>query len=87
MEVLIEFPICKEPIFVNFEFFVAGDTSDGGFFFYGVNSKQRFFSTPFTAVESQESSAFKELTAVHVTWWNKDILAKFRGKKLLDIYW
>jgi hypothetical protein len=45
-----------------------------------VNSKQRFFSTPFTAVESQESSAFKELTAVHVTWWNKDILPKFRGK-------
>ena len=70
----------QRTIFVNFEFFVAGDTSDGGFFVYGVNSKQRFFSTPFTAVESQESSAFKELTAVHVTWWNKDILAKFRGK-------
>jgi hypothetical protein len=65
---------------VKFEFSVAGDASDGGFFVYRVNSKQRLFSRPFTAVESQESSAFKELTAVHETWTNEDILAKFSGK-------
>jgi hypothetical protein len=80
LEVLNGFPICKEPIIVKFEFSVAGDASDGGFFVYRVNSKQRLFSRPFTAVESQESSAFKELTAVHETWTNEDILAKFSGK-------
>jgi hypothetical protein len=80
LEVLNGFPICKEPIIVKFEFSVAGDSSDGAFFVYKVNSKQRFFSRPFTAVESQESSTFKELTAVHETWTNKDILAEFSGK-------
>jgi hypothetical protein len=65
---------------VKFEFSVAGDASDGEFFVYRVNSKQRLFSRPFTAVESQESSAFEKLTAVHETWTNEDILAKFSGK-------
>jgi hypothetical protein len=73
------FPICKEPSVVKFEFSVAGDASDRGFFVYKVASKQRLFSRPFSVAESQESSTFKELTAVHETWTNKDILAEFTG--------
>ena len=38
------FPICKESSIVKFEFSVAGDASDRGFFVYKVESKQRLFS-------------------------------------------
>ena len=68
MENLNGFPICKEPTIVKFEFSVAGGASDRGFFVYRVNSKQRLFSRPFTAAESQESYTFQELTAVIDTW-------------------
>ena len=71
------FPICKEPSIVKFEFSVAGDASDRGFFVYRVDSKQRLFSRPFSVAESQQSSTFKELTAVHETWTNMDILKEF----------
>ena len=74
------FLFCKEPTICNFEYSVVGDVSDRGFFVYKVNSKQRLFSRPFTAVEFQESSTFRELTAVHETWTNEDILAEFSGK-------
>ena len=74
------YPICKEPTICKFEFSVGGDASDRGFFVYKVNSKQRLFSRPFTAVEFQESSTFKELTAVHETWTNDEILTEFSGK-------
>ena len=49
---------------------------------YKVESKQRLFSRPFTVVESQESSTFKELTAVHETWTNPDILNEYTGKTI-----
>ena len=74
------FPICKDSSFVKCEFSVAGDASDRGFFVYKVESKQRLFSRPFTVAESKESSTFKELTAVHETWKNVDILKEFAGK-------
>jgi hypothetical protein len=77
LENLNGFPICKEPTIVKFEFSVAGGASDRGFFVYRVNSKQRLFSKPFIAAESQESSTFQELTAVIETWTNKDFLVKF----------
>jgi hypothetical protein len=79
LENLNGFPICKEPTIVKFEFSVAGGASDRGFFVYRVNSKQRLFSKPFTAAESQESSTFQELTAVIETWTNEDFLVKFTG--------
>ena len=79
MENLNGFPICKEPTIVKFEFSVAGGASDRGFFVYRVNSKQRLFSGPFTAAESQESSTFQELIAVIETWINEDFLVKFTG--------
>ena len=77
LEELNGFPICKEPTIVKFEFSVAGDASNRGFFVYRMNSKQRLSSRPFTAAESEESSTFKELTAVHETWTNEDILVEF----------
>ena len=67
---------------VKFEFSFAGDASDRGFFVYKVESKQRLFSRPFTVVKYQESSTFKELTAVHETWTNPDILNEFAGKTI-----
>jgi hypothetical protein len=76
------YPICQDASIVKFEFSVAGDASDRGFFVYKVESKQRLFSRPFTAVESQESSTFKELTAVHETWTNPDILNEYAGKTI-----
>jgi hypothetical protein len=44
-----------------------------------VNSKQRLFSGPFTAVESQKSSTFQDLIAVIETWIKEDFLVK--------VYW
>ena len=38
------YPICQEPSIVKFEFSVAGDASDRGFFMYKVESKQRLMS-------------------------------------------
>ena len=65
---------------MKFEFSVAGDASDRGFFVYKLNSKERLFFRPFTAVESKESSTFKELTAVHETWTREDVLVEYSGK-------
>ena len=76
------YPICQEPSIVKFEFSVAGDASDRGFFMYKVESKQRLISRPFTAAESQESSTFKELTAVHETWTNPDILYEYGNRTI-----
>ena len=50
------------------------------FFMYKVESKQKLFSRAFTVVESQESSTFKELTAVHETWTNPNILIEYANK-------
>ena len=47
---------------------------------YKVESKQILFSRAFTVVESQESSTFKELTAVHETWTNPNILIEYANK-------
>ena len=41
---------------------------------------KKVFSRPFTAAESEESSTFKELTAVKETWTRIDVLEEFRGK-------
>ena len=49
---------------------------------YKVASKQRLMSRTFTAVESQESSTFKELTAVHETWTNPDILNEYANRTI-----
>ena len=76
-------PICQDASIVKFKLSVAGDAIDRGFLcVYKVESKQRLFSRPFTVVESQESSTFKELTAVHETWTNPDILNEFAGKTI-----
>jgi hypothetical protein len=80
LEELNGYPICKEPSVVKFEFSVAGDASDRGFFVYKLGSKQRLSSRPFTAAESEESSTFKELTAVHETWTKEDILIEFENR-------
>ena len=72
-----EYPICKKPTIVSFEFSVASDASDRGFFAYRVSSKQRVFSRPFTLAESEESSTFKELTAIHDTWTDESNLRDF----------
>ena len=75
-----EYPICKKPTIVRFEFSIASDASDRGFFAYKVASKQRVFSRPFTLVESEESSTFKELTAIHDTWMDETNLREFEGE-------
>ena len=80
LEELNGYPICKEPTVVKFEFSVAGDASNRGFFVYKLGSKQRLSSRPFTAAESEESSTFKELTAVHETWTKEDILIEFENR-------
>jgi hypothetical protein len=46
----------------------------------GVSSKQRVFSRPFTLAESEESSTFKELTAIHDTWTDESNLRDFEGE-------
>ena len=74
------YPITKESSITAFEFALASDASDKGFFSYRVKSLQRAFSRPFSADESKESSTFKELTAVKETWSKTDILEEFRGK-------
>ena len=76
------YPICQDASIVKFEFSVAGDASDRGFFMYKVESKQRLMSRPFTAVESQESSTFRELTAVHETLTNPDILNEYANRTI-----
>ena len=44
-----------DPSLAHFEFFIAGDASDKGFFTYKVESKDRVISRPFTAAEAKES--------------------------------
>ena len=77
---LSEYPICKDSTIVGFEFSIASDASDRGFFAYKVASKQRVFSRPFSVAESEESSTFKELTAIHETWTREDVLIEFSGQ-------
>ena len=77
---LNSFPTCKDSSIAKCEFSVAGDASDRGFFVYKVESKQRLYSRPSTVAESKESSTFKELTAVHESWKNVDILKELAGK-------
>ena len=77
---LSEYPICKDPTIVSFEFSIASDASDRGFFAYKVASKQRVISRHFSAAESQESSTFRELTAIHETWIKEDNFRKFSGQ-------
>ena len=43
-------------------------------------SKQRVISRPFSAAESEESSTFKELTAIQETWICEDNLREFSGQ-------
>ena len=43
-------------------------------------SKQRDISRPFSEAESQESSTFKDLTAIHETWIKEDNLREFSGQ-------
>ena len=74
------YPICQDSSVIKFEFSVSGDASDRGFFMYKVESRQKLFSRAFTVVESQESSTFKELTAVHETWTNPNILIEYANK-------
>ena len=74
------YPICKSATITKFEFSTASDASDRGFFSYRVHSLKKVFSSPFTAVESEESSTFKELTAVPETWCNEDVFVDFEGK-------
>ena len=76
------YPIRKQSSITAFEFALAGDASDRGFFTYKVESLKRAFSRPFTADESEESSTFRELTAVEETWTKPDILEEFRGKTI-----
>ena len=74
------YPITKESSVTAFDFALASDASDLGFFSYRVDSLQRAFSRPFSADESEESSTFKELTAIKDTWSRIDVLEEFRGK-------
>ena len=50
------FPITKDSSVTAFDFAVASDASDMGFFSYRVDSLQRTYSRPFSAAESEESS-------------------------------
>ena len=74
------YPITKESSVTAFDFALASDASDKGFYSYRVDSLQRAFSRPFSADESEESSTFKELTAIKDTWSRIDVLEEFRGK-------
>ena len=47
---------------------------------YRVESKSRVISRPFSQAESEESSTFSELTAVHETWTDITILVEFQGQ-------
>ena len=69
-----------DPSLNNFEFSIAGDASDKGFFTYKVDSKDRVISRPFTAAESKESSTFRELTTVHEVWTDEETLTEFAGQ-------
>jgi hypothetical protein len=50
---LSEYQICKDPTIVTFEFSIASDASDRGFFAYKVVSKQRVISRHFSEAESK----------------------------------
>ena len=75
-----EYPISFDPSLTHFEFSIAGDASDKGFFTYKVGSNDRVISRPFTAAESMESSTFRELTIVHEVWTDESTLAEFAGQ-------
>ena len=47
---------------------------------YKVLVKSCVISRPFTPAESEESSTFRELKAVHETWTNIEILVEFEGQ-------
>ena len=53
---LTEFDICPEPSLVQFSFSLASDASEGGYFVYKVDSKDKVISRPFTLQEAKESS-------------------------------
>ena len=75
-----EFPICKELFLWTLSSLLLVLPVTENSLFVELLLSRDFFSTLFPAVELQESSAFKDLIAVYVIWWNKDILAKFRSK-------
>ena len=72
------YPICQDPSITAFEYALSGDASDRGFYTYRVKSLERAFSRPFSAAESEESSTFKELTAIKETWSRDDILEELQ---------
>ena len=76
------YPIIEDPTIIRCDFSLAGDASDKGCFVYKLGSNQRVFSRPFTAAESEESSTFKELSAVHGVWTDKTLLEEYRGKTI-----
>ena len=50
---------------------------------YRVESKSCVISRPFSQAESEESSTFGELTAVHETWTDITILVEFQGQTVI----
>jgi hypothetical protein len=79
---LNEYFICPSPSLVKCSFNLASDAGDLGFYVYDIFSKKRLVSRPFTSLESDESSTFRELTAVHETWTNIDILSSYQNQSV-----
>ena len=47
---------------------------------YKLLVKSRAIFRPFTPAEAEESSTFRELTAVHETWTNEVVLVEYEGQ-------
>ena len=80
--------VAKNPISVGLSFTpvtfeTASDASGVGHFSYLVGgSKTTLASRAFTAEERLQSSTWRELTSVHETWTNSEVLRKFKGSKV-----
>ena len=77
---LSEYDICPSPSITKFEFSIESDAGSKGYFVYKLLVKSPVISRPFTPAEPEESSTFRELTAVHETWTNVEVLVEFEGK-------
>ena len=79
LSILSSYPIVVEDTAIKCDASFSSDASKLGFFCYNIQNFQKIKSQPFSLPQSNESSTYRELIAVHSTWTDISICKQFKS--------
>ena len=74
-----KYPIIIDDASVLADAQISSDASGLGYFSVSLNQNVKLKSAPFTQSQSEKSSTWRELYALHQTWTDESICIKFKG--------